>query len=240
VWLALDTSTDEVSVAIGLPGQVLAEEHVLGKRRHAQELLPMIGRVMAAAETELAALRGVLVTDGPGSFTGLRIGASVAKALAHTLDLELWRAPSLLVQAAGIVPDCPDRVLAVADALRGEVYAAMYRFPAGTVEVEVRPGIYRPEDLVREVPPPKVVAGRLKPEVLRVLDCWTTDRSVVLVDCGPRAGVLLDLLGRAGALDRVPGEAVARWEPDYGRPAEAQAIWEREHGRPLRDETGPA
>ncbi|MEE8062544.1 MAG: tRNA (adenosine(37)-N6)-threonylcarbamoyltransferase complex dimerization subunit type 1 TsaB [Gemmatimonadales bacterium] len=238
MWLAIDTSSDEVSVALGEPATVLAEEHALGKRRHARELLPMIGRVMAVAGTELAALRGVLVTDGPGSFTGLRIGASVAKALAHTLHLELWRAPSLLVQAAGSVADCPERILAVADALRGEVYAAMYRFPAGRVEVEVRPGIFRPADLLREVPRPKVVVGRLKPEIMRVFDGWTADRSVVLVDSGPRAGVLLELLGRAGALDRVPEASVGRWEPDYGRPAEAQAIWERKHGRPLRHQNG--
>lgn len=240
MWLALDTSTDQVSVALGQPGEILVEERARGNRLHARELLPMIDRVLAQADSSLEALRGVLVTDGPGSFTGLRIGASVAKALAHTLDLELWHAPSLLVQAAGSIASCPDRILAIADALRGEVYAAMYRFPAGRVEVDVRPGIFRPEELVREIPLPKIVAGRLNAAVRPVLDRWTAQHSVLFVDSTPSAGVLLQLLGRAGALDRVPQGAVARWEPDYGRPAEAQAIWERKHGRPLRRQDGPA
>ena len=238
MWLALDTSADEVSVAVGQPGSVVAEESDSGKRRHAVALLPKLNRVLQRADTDLAHLRGVLVTDGPGSFTGLRIGASVAKALTHTLGIELWRGPSLLVQAAGALGDCPDRVLAVSDALRGEVYAGMYRFPAGRVEVEVHPAVFRPKDLVREVPRPKAIAGRLGPELLEQFDRWTADRSVVLVESVPRAGTLIDLLGRAGALDRIPEDQVAYWEPEYGRPAEAQVQWEREHGRAIPDQNG--
>ena len=99
--------------------------------------------------------------DGPGSFTGLRVGAAVAKALVQARGLPLWTAPSLLVRAAGVARD-GRTVLAVADALRGELYAAAYRFDAGGCRNDARrrrsagPRSWRrgsaPDRLVGEVP----------------------------------------------------------------------------------------
>ena len=240
MYLALETSTDQASVALGRPGAIEVEETLPGVRQHARGLLPLILEVMDRQGVELADLDGVLVTDGPGSFTGLRIGAAVAKALVHVRGLDLWSAPSLLVQAAGCIPECSGRILAVADALRGDIFAAVYRFPGGRIEIEVPPGVFRPAELVADVPRPKVVVGRLRPELLAPLDSWVDGGTLVLVDARPTAGVLLQLLGQAGGLNRIHPDEVARWEPAYGRPAEAQARWETAHGRPLHHPGGPA
>jgi len=238
MFLAIETSTDQASVALGRPGAIMAEETLPGVRQHARGLLPLIQEVLRSQGVELADLQGVLVADGPGSFTGLRIGAAVAKALVHTRSLELWSAPSLLVLAAGCVPECSGRILAVADALRGDIYAAVYRFPGGRIEIDVPPGVFRPAELVADVPRPKVVVGHLRPELLVPFDAWIDGGTLVLVDARPTAGTLLQLLAHAGGLHRIePGE-VARWEPEYGRPAEAQARWETAHGRPLHHPDG--
>ena len=239
MYLALETSTDQASVALGRPGAIMVEESLPGTRQHARGLLPLVLEVLDRQGMELTDLDGVLVADGPGSFTGLRIGAAVAKALVHIRGLELWSAPSLLVQAAGCIPEYSGRVLAVADALRGDIFAAVYRFPGGRIEIEVAPGVFRPAQLLAEVPRPQVVAGHLRPELLAPLDSWIDDGTVILVDARPTAGVLLQLLGHAGGLSRIHPDQVARWEPSYGRPAEAQAKWETAHGRQLYHPGGP-
>ncbi len=238
MYLALETSSDQASVALGRPGTILVEETLPGVRQHARGLLPLIQQVLARQGVELADLDGVVVTDGPGSFTGLRIGAAVAKALVHARGLELWSAPSLLVQAAGCVPDRSGRILAVADALRGDIFAAIYQFPGGRIEVDVPPGVFRPAELVRDVRRPDVVAGRLRPELWASFKPWIDGGASVQVDARPSAGVLLQLLGRAGGLQRIEPDQVARWEPAYGRPAEAQAKWETAHGRPIHHPGG--
>jgi tRNA threonylcarbamoyladenosine biosynthesis protein TsaB len=238
MYLAIDTSGPELSVALGRPGEVIADEGLPAGRQHARALIPMIDRVLHAAGVDLTALEGVLVTDGPGSFTGLRIGAAVAKAMVHRLDISLWTASSLLVQTAGCLPTCEGRVLAVSNALRDEVYAAVYRFPHGRIEVDLHPSVFTPDELMAEIPVPKVLAGRLPPSLLEAFDPWTTRGSVLWVETSAQAATLLHLLAHAGGLTRIEPDDVARWEPAYGRPAEAQARWERSHGVGSDDSTG--
>ena len=125
------------------------EEGLTGARRHAAALLPMIEAVLRRRGVTLDQVSGVVVSDGPGSFTGLRVGASVAKALARSRGLPLWTAPSLVVRAAGVAGSDRSRVLAVSDALRGELYAAWSRGSTrrGGIETELGPGVWRPEAL---------------------------------------------------------------------------------------------
>ncbi len=219
MWLALDTATDRASLALGLPGAVFAEASLPGARRHAALLLPMLDRCLERAGASLAELEGIVLADGPGSFTGLRVGASVAKALAHTRGLALWTAPSLLGLAAASGDDGA-LVLAVSDALRGELFAGAWRVRPAEVETVLAPATLTPDEIHTRLPAPGRIVGPAAAR-LGAAPTW------------PRAAALLDLVGRAHALTRVADPAL--WEPAYGRPAEAQAKWERAHGRPLPD-----
>ncbi len=140
MWLALETATDRASVAIGEGAEDAVEESLSGARRHAGALLPMIEAVLRRRGATLDQVSGVVVSDGPGSFTGLRVGASVGKALARARGLPLWTAPSLVVRAAGVAGVGPRLILAVSDALRGEVYAAAVQFEAGRVRTVLAAG----------------------------------------------------------------------------------------------------
>src|SRR5215212_2110719 len=174
MWLALDTASDWASVAVGEPGagHRAVEENLLGARRHAAALLPMVQSLLARAGASLDGLRGIILSDGPGSFTGLRVGASVAKALAHARLLPLWTAPSLLVRATQ-VGNSGDLVLAVSNALRGEVYAGAYRFTAEGIRTELVPSVRRPEDIVALGFHPDIVVGEAAPPVLGMLEEWS-------------------------------------------------------------------
>jgi tRNA threonylcarbamoyladenosine biosynthesis protein TsaB len=235
MWLALDTATDRASLAISVNGAVAAEEHINGARRHAASLLPAVQTLLHRAGASLDDLNGIALSDGPGSFTGLRVGASVAKALVHARGVPLWTAPSLMVRAAGVSPD-DGLVLAVANALRGDVYVAGYRFYSDRVVTELAPTVRRPADLVGSGLEPAVIVGEAPAEILTVLEGWSGRPVIGPPDGSPRAARLLELIGRAGGATRI--EAVRDWEPVYGRPAEAQARWEMVHGRPLPDSVG--
>ncbi|MEO8090910.1 MAG: tRNA (adenosine(37)-N6)-threonylcarbamoyltransferase complex dimerization subunit type 1 TsaB [Gemmatimonadales bacterium] len=233
--LAIETATDSVSVALGLPGADPLEENVAGARRHAAALLPMIQTLLRRAGASLDDVTGIVLSDGPGSFTGLRVGASVAKALVHARDIPLWVAPSLLVRAAGVARE-DAVVLAISGALRGEVYAAAYRFLPDRVHTELAPSVRHPDELVRGGLVPGIVVGEAPGDIIAVLEAWSGRPVIGPPDGSPHAGRLLGLVGRSGGARRI--EAVAGWEPVYGRPAEAQARWEMVHGRPLPDSVG--
>ena len=233
--LALDTATDRASLALGVPGSAQVEETIGGSRRHAGGLLPAIQTLLRQANASLEDLTGIVLSDGPGSFTGLRVGASVAKALVLTRGLPLWIAPSLMVRAAGVARD-GEIVLAVSNALRGEVYAAGYRFLPDRITVELAPTVRRPEDLMAGPLRPAVLVGEAPPDIVTVLEGWSGRSLIGPPDGSPRAGSLLALVGKTGGA--TPVERVAEWEPVYGRPAEAQTRWEIAHGRPLSDPVG--
>jgi tRNA threonylcarbamoyladenosine biosynthesis protein TsaB len=236
LYLALDTATAFGSVAVGDAGHVVAEVTV-GDRRHAAATLPAMQEVLRLAGARFADLDGLVVGDGPGSFTGLRIGFATVKGLWHARQvLSVQTAPSLIAAAwrARAFADGP--VAAVYDALRGEVFVAVYRFDGARVDVLLAPQLLAAEDVTRVRPAPAIAVGEGATAYPAIIAAWTGRPPVGPPDGAPRASALLDLRGVAGALVPVADPAAA--EPTYGRLAEAQARWEHAHGRPLADPPG--
>ena len=231
IALGIETTTDSLSVA-GRRGEggAQAVRSVIGARKHAALLFPMIEEVLAELSGGLVEVNTLAIADGPGSFTGLRVGAAAAKALARARPgLEVWSASTLLVRAAGAaVPKA--RVLVVTSALRGDLYAASYRVDLPhSVETLTAPGLATPESLHGEMPD-LLIADAPDKMVDRLADQF----AVPLVRGPASLPVATALLGLIG----VPGGAppiteLDDWEPFYGRPAEAQARWEATHGRAL-------
>ena len=127
--LAIETSTDYGSVAIGR-GPDLAGEVVIGSRsRHAESLLPAVEFLLHTARLSRGDIRGVVVGAGPGSFTGVRVAAASGRGLAAGLGVQLYSFSSLAALAVENVGRGP--VCTVFDARRGEVYAACYERAEG-------------------------------------------------------------------------------------------------------------
>jgi tRNA threonylcarbamoyladenosine biosynthesis protein TsaB len=236
MWLALETATDRAAVAIGEAAEDAVEESLSGARRHAGALLPMIETVLRRRGVTLEQVRGVVVSDGPGSFTGLRVGASIGKALARARGLPLWTAPSLVVRAAGVAGAGSALVLAVSDALRGDVYATAVRFEPGRIRSALDPGVWRPEALAELDLAPDTLVGEAPPPAVAVLERWTGLELIGPPKGAPHAARLIGLVAMEGGAR--PVEDAQGWEPVYGRPAEAQSRWEMAHGRPLPDSVG--
>jgi tRNA threonylcarbamoyladenosine biosynthesis protein TsaB len=238
MWLALETATDRASVAVGRSIADAVEESLLGARRHAGALLPMVHAALRRRGVGLDAITGLIVSDGPGSFTGLRVGATAAKALASARGLPLRAAPSLMARAAGVAGNGESLVLAVSDALRGEVYAGAFRFGPRGVVTELEPGVRRPDSLATLGLAPDMLVGDVPAATRDLLEGATGLAMILPPEGAPRATALIALAGMEGGALEVRDPSA--WEPFYGRPAEAQARWEITHGRPLPDPTGSA
>jgi len=100
--LAIDTSTDVSGIALRDERRVLAECVWFSGRRHAEQVMPMIDQVLRNVDVASADLRAVAVAIGPGSWSGLRVGMSIAKALAVASSLPIIGVPTLDVLAYGL------------------------------------------------------------------------------------------------------------------------------------------
>jgi tRNA threonylcarbamoyladenosine biosynthesis protein TsaB len=156
--LAVDTSTDYLSVAVCAAGEVRAEATILAERRHAERIVDVIDRTLSDAALRLPELDLLAVTVGPGSFTGLRIGVSTLKGLADGANLPLAGVSTLDAMTRQV--DWSDGLFCpLLDARMGEVYGAIYQFADGKRET-VRPARVGPvEALLQDVTEPITVFG---------------------------------------------------------------------------------
>ena len=121
--LAFDTSSKALSLAILEDKQVLAETMINIKKNHSITLMPAIDFLMASVNWTPKDLDRIVVAEGPGSYTGLRIAVATAKTLAHTLNIELVGMSSLLA----LVPRQQEGLFVpLMDARRNNVYAGFY------------------------------------------------------------------------------------------------------------------
>lgn len=225
-WLAIDTATDVASVAVNAARGTVARS-IRGARQHAAQILPLVQEVLSIGIVSLKDLKGIVVGDGPGSFTGLRIGWAAAKGLAHERELPLFAIPSLLGAAYGAGVNT---VAACYDALRGQVFGAVYEFKGDVVETLVGADLFTIAELA-ELANPVLAVGDGAQRYRQEVEAWTGRAPVGLEELPPIAGSLLALLDYDDAARVAVNRLLA--EPTYGRPAEAQVKWEARHGRPL-------
>jgi len=125
--LAVDTSSKVASAAIVDGDKLICEEVLNNKLTHSETLMPMIKRVFDKSELTPADIDLFAVSNGPGSFTGLRIGVTTVKGLAHACKKDIVGVNTLLALAYNL-PYCPYIICPIMDARRGEVYNAIYKF----------------------------------------------------------------------------------------------------------------
>ena len=130
--LAIESSAVTASVAI-VTDEVLTAEYTINyKKTHSQTLLPMIAEICKMTETEVESLDLIAVSTGPGSFTGLRIGAATGKGLALASDKMMVEVPTLEALAYNLYGTdaliCP-----MMDAKRRHLYTGVYEFGADGV-----------------------------------------------------------------------------------------------------------
>ena len=139
--LAVDSSGITASVAVYIDGVVTAVNSVNNNKKHSQTLLPMIEHVMKQADINVSNLDDIAVAEGPGSFTGLRIGAATVKGLSFATGKPIIPVSTLAALAYNFA-GMDGLICPVMDARRGQVYSAVYTFCNDVINE-----VYEPEAL---------------------------------------------------------------------------------------------
>ena len=174
----------------------------------------MVAACLDEAKVGVKDLARVICGSGPGSFTSLRIAASIAKGIAAGVGCPLYSVSSLLLIPAAADLE-PGRYLSVLPAMRGECFVVQTEIDGS--------GAVRSLDDERLVSTTQVEAA-------------ATAIGVSVIGPGFGADLRPRARGAARMLDRIVGAGkcdLDLWEPTYGRLAEAQVKWEAAHGRPL-------
>ena len=147
--LAIDTSTENCSAAVTVKQQ-LQQQMAESPREHSQRLLPFVDQVLKAANVTLEELDGLVVGCGPGSFTGVRIGVSVAQGLAFSAHLPVYPVSSLqalaqkCIRLNAVAAQPPQLILVAIDARMNEVYYAVYENINGIAVALTEPAVAKP------------------------------------------------------------------------------------------------
>ena len=214
--LAFDTSNQALSLAILEDEHLLAQTTLNIKKNHSITLMPAIDFLMNSLDMKPTDLDRIVVAQGPGSYTGLRIAVATAKTLAHTLKIELVGVSSLLA----LVPEQVEGlVIPVMDARRNNVYAGFYQ--SGQA---VRPEAHLPLAEVLEI------AGAADQPVTFVGETATFAEQIK--DALPQAAIQSTLpdaatIGRLG-LD-LPARSIHDFVPNYLKRVEAEENWLKTH-----------
>lgn len=228
IWLGIDTANTPLAVALVKNGQVIAEEVTNIKLNHSGGAMPAIERLFTRTKLQPADLDVIAVSEGPGSYTGIRIGVTIAKTLAWTLKIPVVGVSSLKVLAANI-PYYQEVICTLMDARRQNVYAGAYD-GSNHLENVVEDGHYSMEDLLGQL-------EALKRPVLFVGHdvelFWETIKET-LGERAMRAPYPCDLPSASQLIylaEQRPlpsAEKVHQFVPTYKRIAEAEANWIKE------------
>ncbi|MDP2912870.1 MAG: tRNA (adenosine(37)-N6)-threonylcarbamoyltransferase complex dimerization subunit type 1 TsaB [Candidatus Omnitrophota bacterium] len=147
--LAIDTSTDYMSLAVLKNGMAASRFHKKCPMRHSSMLLPMIDKMLGKAGIKIKDIDCFCISIGPGSFTGLRIGSATVKGLAYALKKPIVAIPTLDVIAENARPFkgiiCP-----VIDARKSKVYACLYKSDGRSVTRLSKYLLIPPEELLKK------------------------------------------------------------------------------------------
>ncbi len=222
--LAIDTSTYVMGVAVLRDSKVAGEMVTHLKKNHSVRLMPAIRAVMDEAEMNPSDLDRIVVAQGPGSYTGVRIGVTTAKAMAWSLGIPIVGVSSLEMLAQnghhfnGLISP-------FIDARRGQVFTGLYHYDSGKVQNVLEDRIILHEEWLDIVAEKKERILFLSPDVDKHESLLTEHDSIDFEvtngnDHLPKAAAL----GLVG-LEKEPEESIHLFAPNYLRLAEAESKW---------------
>lgn len=223
--LGIESAGTVASVALIENGVVLCEFTMNGKYTHSKTIMPMLEAVKTIGQIDLSQVDAVAVSSGPGSYTGLRIGASTAKALA-----QVWQVPivgvSTIESLAHNIGITDQIICPMLDARRKHAFCGAYRYEDGhlvtLIEIDLR-SVEEFAELLKNYKASYLVLGdglkshRKLVEAFMVEGSWEEARAI---DSLPKASTLA-LIGEQKLL-RGETESYMEHQPNYFRPSQAE------------------
>ena len=222
--IAFDSSTAVCSAALLRDGAVVAERFNLSASNHAALLPTYVQELQAYAADLQLHIEGVVLSEGAGSYTGLRISASLAKGLCYGADLPLIAVPTPAVIAAAainaLMPEISDQpsalICPMIDARRMEVYCALYDTDLHTIQQQA-PVIINEQSFARLLEEHVIYfcgdgSDKCKAVIRHPNARWIEQ----IVPTGAQAGKLAETyINRTDLVRRIEGKQIAYFEPKY-------------------------
>lgn len=227
--LATDADGCAVEGSNGAAVGIVSAGQLSGEMQHASELMPLVDRLLNEQGWPADSITDVLVSIGPGSFTGLRLGVTVARTLAWSIGARLVAVPTVdcLARNALAARPVPQHLAVLLDAKRSQVYAAAFDLRDGTCIKAIDTTLEAPQEFLARCPRPLGVLGEGVPRHRAPIDA--SGATVLDADLWPgkaenvvHVGVQLANAGRFTP----PGDLI----PLYIRRPEAEEKWERLYG----------
>jgi tRNA threonylcarbamoyladenosine biosynthesis protein TsaB len=226
--IALETSGRIGSIAVGRGSSIAATETFSRPMGHAVELMPALDRLCKTNDIAPTDVGYVYVSAGPGSFTGLRIGVTVARSIALANGAKIVRVPTLDVVAQNALEmhEPPDDLAVILDAKRRRVYAASFRRTGDVYQRTCEPAECDPLVFLSAMPRTAAVIGEgvayhqeaVKESGLQSPgDEFARARAEAVFRLGAKEA-------RTGVFED-PGDVI----PIYIRRPEAEEVWEQRH-----------
>ena len=213
-WLLIETSGRGGLVALAVGDTVVGERVLDPARRQNRDLAPFASELLAAAGLTPKSLNGVLVSVGPGSYTGLRVGLISAKALAYAVGCELVAVPTFAA-ISELAPLDIGSVDVISDGLQGLVYCQRYARAGGVMAATNALGIRTLAEWLATGP--AAVSGPGVPLAEAALDAGVTRVAEQL-----RTPTAASLLAAGRRVAPVSREELLALEPLYLRPSSAE------------------
>ncbi|MCM3694375.1 tRNA (adenosine(37)-N6)-threonylcarbamoyltransferase complex dimerization subunit type 1 TsaB [Neobacillus niacini] len=228
--LAIDTSNYPLGVALIEDNQVLGEYITNLKKNHSVRIMPAIQTLMKDCERVPAQLAKIVVAKGPGSYTGVRIGVTIAKTMAWSLKIPLVGISSLEIIAAGAGRYFDGYISPLFDARRGQIYTGLYEYQCGELTTVKNDRLVLSADWaesLKELEKPILFAGNDLALHQAVIKDALSSQAVfaAITEHNPRPSELA-LLGK-----NKQGEDIHSFVPNYIRLAEAEAKWLEANGK---------
>lgn len=222
--LAIDTSNYTLGVALLEEDKVIGEYITNVKVNHSVRAMPAIQTLMKDCGVEPNQLTKIVVAKGPGSYTGVRIGVTIAKTLAWSLNIPIVGVSSLEVLAAHTGRYFKGLVAPLFDARRGQIYTGLYQYQNGILETVIEDQNLLTVDWVEKLKSlnqPVLFVGNDLPIHREVIVSELKEQAFFadITEHNPRPAEL-GLLGR----DR-QGEDIHSFVPNYIRLVEAEVKW---------------
>lgn len=206
--LLIDTSNKAASLAINDGGMTVAEININLGRPHSETLMAHISHLFDYAGMDKSDIDRIVVARGPGSYTGVRIGVTIAKTLAYSLKVELYSVSSLFVLAASAAGE--GTVVPIFDARRSSVFAAAYKFSGNEYTEILSPSYIKFDTLKDKMPEDAVFYGNKREQFKDINDFHHLIPRIALVEGYP---------------DALEKEDIHSMTPDYLRVSEAERNW---------------
>jgi tRNA threonylcarbamoyladenosine biosynthesis protein TsaB len=228
--LAIDTSNYPLGVALIEDNQVLGEYMTNLKKNHSVRIMPAIQTLMKDCERVPAQLTKIVVARGPGSYTGVRIGVTIAKTMAWSLKIPLVGISSLEIIAAGAGRYFNGYISPLFDARRGQIYTGLYEYQNGALTTVKDDRLVLSADWadsLKELKKPILFVGNDLHLHQAVINDTLNSQAVfaAITEHNPRPSELA-LLG-----ENKQGEDIHSFVPNYIRLAEAEAKWLEANGK---------